>query len=466
MNIIEAIRDPNLFRPFLAEDHESLDSWENWFTALRCLYGLRLRPDELPLIGECTGNDIRKSNGFSTALWVVGRRSGKTRLAALVGSYEATLAGREKALRKGEKGIVAVVAPSRRQASICRDYIRGIFEPPMLAQLIKKETTEGLELTNNIRIEVLTGDWRAVRGFTLICAIVDEAAFFGLSEESKVRSDTELIRALKPGLATSGGKLLAITSPYARKGWTWETHHRNFGNKAAKTLVWNCPSKTMNPTLPQSVIDEAIAEDLASAKSEYLGEFRDDVSEFLPRSVIDALVVKGRRQLMRHANRQYKAFCDLSGGRSDDATLAIGHREDETAVIDFQRRWKAPFDPNAVIGDMLADLRDYKINSIMGDNYAAEFASQGFQRFGINYVKCPKAKSDLYLELLPRLCSQTVELLDDEFAIKQLAGLERRTRSGGKDLIDHPTGGKDDLANSIAGVVYTLTGRHKTAGAF
>src|SRR5205085_7711562 len=52
------------------------------------------------------------------------------------------------------------------------------------------------------------------------------------------------------------------------------------------------------------------------------------------------------------------------------------------------------------------------------------------------------------LELLPRLCSGEIELPDDRALIDQLAGLERRTRSGGKDVIDHPPGGHDDLANA------------------
>jgi hypothetical protein len=35
--------------------------------------------------------------------------------------------------------------------------------------------------------------------------------------------------------------------------------------------------------------------------------------------------------------------------------------------------------------------------------------------------------------------------------VSQIAGLERRTRSGGKDVIDHPPGGHDELANAVAG---------------
>jgi hypothetical protein len=54
------------------------------------------------------------------------------------------------------------------------------------------------------------------------------------------------------------------------------------GNDEGQALVWKCPSRTMNPTLSQKIIDDAMADDLAAAKSEYFGEFRDDVGIFLP----------------------------------------------------------------------------------------------------------------------------------------------------------------------------------------
>jgi hypothetical protein len=297
MNIVEAIHDENLFRPFLENPNGRMSSWRNWCTALRALYGIKFRARDEELIAQCTGAHIKQGR-FRTALLLVGRRSGKSRIASVIGAYEATLAGRHKRLRRGETGLVAILAPTRRQAGIVRNYIASIFSVPMLAQLVEKETAYGLQLTNHIRVEVLSGDWRTVRGFTLIAAIVDEAAFFGLSEESKVRSDTELMRALKPGLATTGGKLIAISSPYARKGWCFSQYERNYGNNNPKCLVWNCPSRTMNPRLSQEIVDEALSEDRAAALSEYMGQFREDVEEFLPRSVIETFVVKGRTMLM------------------------------------------------------------------------------------------------------------------------------------------------------------------------
>lgn len=102
---------------------------------------------------------------------------------------------------------------------------------------------------------------------------------------------------------------------------------------------------------------------------------------------------------------------------------------------------------------------------MVGDNYSAEWTKAAFETRGIRYTRCTtnpwsqdlrsqvaKPKSQLYLELLPRLQSQEVQLLDHPVLIEQLAQLERRTRVGGRDTVDHPQYGHDDLANVVAGV--------------
>jgi hypothetical protein len=453
MNIIQAIREDKLFRPFLEDGTGSLDTWLPWMTALRVLYGLPAVSARHALITQCTGRDpgCLPDDGFSTALLLTGRRSGKSRIAAIIGAYEAVLAGHQKKLAKGERGVVAICAPSKPQGRVVKDYLRAIFETPLLHAEVVTETKDSFYLRNNTRIEILAGDFRTVRGYTTLAAIVDEIAFFGIDDEAKVKSDTELIRAIKPSLATVGGKLIAITSPYARKGWTYKTFERNYGNNLGTALVWNCPSRTLNPTLSQKIIDEALAEDRQSALSEYFGQFRDDVGEFIARSVIENLVVDDRTELLpRKANRYY-AFCDVSGGRGDDAALAIAHRQGRKVVIDLLRRYRPPFSPYEVCGRMATELKRFGAKRVVGDNYSAEFVAQAFASNGIHYDRAEKNKSQLYQELLPRLCSGEIELLDDEALVNQLAGLERRTRSGGKDIIDHPRGGHDDVANAVAG---------------
>jgi hypothetical protein len=212
MNILNAIKDEQLFRPFLGD---SLASWKTWLTALRVVYGLPISQTRHHVIRECTGRDANKlpGDGFDTALFLTGRRSGKSRMAAVVGAYEAALAGHETKLSKGERGVVAICAPTKPQGRIVRDYLRAVFEAPILQREVARETADGFDLNSGTRIEILAGDWRTVRGYTLLAAILDEAAFMGYDAESKVKSDAELVRAIRPSLATTGGKLIAISSP-------------------------------------------------------------------------------------------------------------------------------------------------------------------------------------------------------------------------------------------------------------
>lgn len=453
MNIIDAIKDKNLIRPFMQDNNGKLNSWGCWFTALKVLYGMPAKNKSL--IKTCTGRLASKlpSEGFDTALFLTGRRSGKSRVSAVCGAYEGALSGREKLLSKGEIGMVAILAPTKKQGRVVKSYLRAIFEEtPILKNEIVRETQEGFELANGVVIEILVGDWRSIRGYTLLAAIVDEVCFFGVDAESKVRSDTELIRAIKPSLATTKGKLICISSPYAKRGWAYNKYKLNFGNDYGKILIWNCPSRVMNPTLPQSIVDEAMAEDLQAAKSEYMGEFRDDVCAYLPIEVIKTCVIKNRFELLPYRHNKYFAFCDVSGGRNDAASIAIAHKKDRIVVIDFQKLYKPPHSPYQIIGSMCEELRRFGLHCVTGDNYSADFVVDAFKSNGIRYTKSDLSKSGLYLELLPRICSKEIELLDDDISINQLASLERKTRSGGKDVVDHPQNGHDDLANVIAGV--------------
>ncbi|OYP36441.1 hypothetical protein [Rhodopirellula sp. MGV] len=454
MNIIDACRDPNLFKPFLEDSSGSVATWKRWFACLRALHGIKLGESSKKTLREVASRDASglPTNGFDTALFLTGRRSGKSRIAAVLGAYEAALAGNEKRLAKGERGVVAIIAPTKNQGTIVRNYLRSVFDVPMLAGELVGETKEGFDLKNGIQIRIMAGDFRTVRGFTLVAAIVDEIAFFGLEEESKVKSDTELIRAIQPSLATCQGKLIAISSPYAKRGWTYRTFKRHFGTDSSNVLVVNCPSRSLNPTLSQSIVDAAMAEDPSSARSEYYGEFREDISAFISRDAVEAVVINGRQQLLPCPDFKYFAFVDMSGGRSDDHALAIAHYRNRIVTLDFIRRYKAGLCPYEVAKEMCEELRQYGIREVTGDNYAADWVAQAFRDSNIRFKKADRNKSALYLELLPRLGSLQIELLDYPVLVEQLVGLERRTRSGGKDVIDHPSGGHDDVANVVAGV--------------
>ena len=164
--------------------------------------------DKAKLIRLCTGWERKPQfapGGFKTALFLIGRRGGKSRVISIVGAYEATLAEHDKKLAKGEKGILPTISPTKSQSGIIKNYLRSIFETDHLKNEHVEKTKEGFELVNNISVRVLANDFRTIRGYILVYAILEETCYLGLEENAHIKSDTELVRAVRPGLGALGG---------------------------------------------------------------------------------------------------------------------------------------------------------------------------------------------------------------------------------------------------------------------
>lgn len=159
-------------------------------------------------------------------------------------------------------------------------------------------------------------------------------------------------------------------------------------------------------------------------------------------------IVAGRKRLTREDGRRYQAFVDMSGGSSDDATLAIAHYdvERQVAVLDvlMSQTGKPPFNPRAAISKFATELRAWRISNVTGDAYAGQTFRRDFEAAGIVYQVADKTKSELYEAFEPRLNAGEVELLDEAKLQEQLLTLI--IRGGGK--IDHPPGDHDDWANA------------------
>ncbi len=253
------------------------------------------------------------------------------------------------------------------------------------------------------------------------------------------------------------GMLLCASSPYARRGALWDAFNRYFGKDDPNVLVWRAPTRVMNPSVPQRLIDEAYERDPAAAAAEYGAEFRTDVERFVSLDVVDACIAVDVFE--RPPSQGHVAFVDPSGGSGDSMTLAIAHPEGDAVVLDAVRECRPPFSPDQVVEDFATLLKSYKVSEVMGDRYAGEWPRERFKVHGIQYVVSEKTKSDLYRDLLPMLNSGRASLLDHQRLRTQIVNLERRTARGGRDSIDHPRGAHDDVANAVAGALVTLSQR-------
>jgi hypothetical protein len=352
-----------------------------------------------------------------------------------------------------------VIAADRKQARVIKRYCLGLLKAvPMLKQLIEAETAESITLRRGIVIEVHTASFRTVRGYTVVAALLDEIAFWP-TDENAYAPDVEIINAIKPAQATvPGAVLLAASSPHARRGALWDAYRKHHAKDNAPVLVWQAATRDMNPSVPQAYIDSHLEEDPARAAAEYLAAFRTDVEGFVTRESLMACVSTGVYERAPLSNVTFEAFCDPSGGSSDSMTLAIGHVEhaSQSIVVDCLREVKPPFSPEYVVSEFSVLLKSYKCWRVYGDRYAGAWPVEQFLRFGVVYEPAAKPKSELYLDTLALINSRRLDLLDHTKAFNQFLSLERRSVRGGKDMIDHPPGGHDDVANAVAGLASTL----------
>ena len=438
-------------------------SWSAWLAFLKAVFALELSDNERAIYEKCTGRTDLPAEGFQEAWLCVGRRGGKSLILALIATFLAGVLDWSQYLTGGERGTIMIIAADRRQARAIFRYVTALFKQTALSKLIQRETADALDLSNNITIEILTASFRTVRSYTLIAALCDELAFWR-SDESGANPDREIIKAIRPSMATIPGSMfLCASSPYARKGTLFDAHQRHFGKAGDPILVWQAGTKTMNPTVPDRIIAEAYADDPASASAEYDAQFRTDVENFVSREVVQACTITGRYELPPEEGVSYFAFVDPSGGSVNSAALAIGHKDEWTdkIVLDAVREIKAPHSPNAAVAELVPLLHEYGITTVCGDRYAGQWPRVQYLLHGIRYQPSEKAKSDIYRDLLPMLNSGSVELLDVPRLQSQLLGLERRTARGGHDSIDHARGAHDDVANAVAGVLTLATGRGK-----
>lgn len=450
MDVLTALADPRLLGASPA--FTDADSWRPWRTFLGAVYGL---PVEDPALYRKATGRLRYAppdGGFREAVAIVGRQAGKTRIASALVAFEAAMA---PACRDGEQYALLLAQDHRAAVRTAFSYLCSLFDAsPVLRPSVVRRTADTLELANGLRVAAYPCRPAAVRGLRARVAVVDELAFFLTSEARPV--DTEMLRAVRPALATTGGRLIILSSPYGQSGALWDLHRRHYGRMHSDTLVWQAAAPTMNPTLPRDYLDRMRQDDPEAYRSEVQGEFRAGLATLLDPDALDACVRRGRRDLPPAKGVTYHAFTDPSGGRRDAFTCAVGHRDGERLVVDAVRAWRAPFDPAAVTAECADWLRSYRVSEVTGDRYGGEYPREAFRRHGITYTVADKDRSALYLELLPHVNAGSVELPDDPALLREARGLERRRGPSGRDRVDHRPGAHDDRINAAAGVVATL----------
>jgi hypothetical protein len=146
------------------------------------------------------------------------RQSGKSTVAALLALWTALYC-------RGSLSLL--VSPSLRQSSELFKSVLGFYQGEPDA-----ESALRLELENGSRILSLPGSERTVRGYSGVdLLVIDEAA----------RVEDDLYRAVRPMLAVSGGRLLALSTPFGQRGWWFEAWQSGDQWERYQVTAEQCP---------------------------------------------------------------------------------------------------------------------------------------------------------------------------------------------------------------------------------
>jgi hypothetical protein len=451
ISVVDAMDSSKLFGPSFAGD-----SWDTWRSVLKAAFAEPMNDAEIATFRTVAEREPPKRR-VSELACIAGRGGGKDSVASLIASCIAiNFKGK---LRPGEVATIMLLAVDREQSGIVKNYITAYFETiPALTKLVKSIDKDGVTLNNGVQIVIATNSYRSVRGRSIVCCIMDEVAFW--RDENFASPDTEVHAAISPGLARMpDSMLILISTAHRRSGLLYERWKSFYGKDDDDVLVVKGSTQQFNPLFDTKIIARQIAEDPALYSAEYNSQWRDDLSSYISRELLDAAVDVGVVVRPPQPSTSYYAFADPSGGAHDSFTMAISHREkNDIVVLDLLHETLPPFNPSETTAEIGKQLKSYGLTKITGDRYAAGWTVEAFQKVGVKYEQSERDRSQIYLDTLPLFTSGKARLLDNQRLIGQFSQLERRSFSGGRDKVDHGRAGRDDACNSAAGSMVLASG--------
>ena len=209
-------------------------------------------------------------------LFVKGARMGGSYIASLYALHRALTADLTS-LAPGELASALVVAPDTRLArQVLRYAIGAARSTESINPLIGNVTSDGFTLNRRdgkpVAIEVLpaTRGGSALRGRSLVCAVLSEASFF--RDDSAVVNDSELYRAVAPRVMT-GGQVVIESTPWAEQGLVYDLFRANWGEPVTCTAAL-CPTLVMRPDAATvALVERERLRDPENARREFDAEF-------------------------------------------------------------------------------------------------------------------------------------------------------------------------------------------------
>jgi len=434
-----------------------------------------------------------KPHDSTQLILVMGRRSGKTFMSALILCY--TLYQMIKmgdpqefyGLPSGELIKVANVAATKDQATVLFNMVSNFinkspffkrYHIKTLETKIKIATPADLQkkkLRPSLEVRAYPCSAKSIRGSGTITAVMDEIAHY--DSTGGPSSDDRVYTAFAPSIVTFGGhgRLVSISSPLGEAGKLYDMYRKGVEEDNKTFMCFQLPSWLANPTIKMSVLEEMEAADPDNFWAEYGASFLASTSRSYIQN-IEALkdcVDKGRHyDIIRPSTglRYYMAI-DIGFVR-DGFAAAIVHAEGTRIIVDYANIFFAKQAPYEHL-DMLEpeDMADY-VFSIYSQFRPSAACMDQFESFSFNSLLSRKGvkiervtfdrstNSEAYQSFRNRIYQGDIRLPDYSYLQKELRNLRVTSSSKYSLKVEAPFGAHDDLSDAVVRACWLCEREH------
>ena len=406
------------------------------------------------------------------AIWAMGRRSGKTFMAAVAATYMCFVQADffQRKVRKGEKWYIITVANDLGQSKIALENIRQLVINSPFEQEVTRETAFEIEISNGCVFQAIPASARASRGKAVVAIIQDELAFS--LEGDANRGAEAMYNALSPSIAQFGrhGKIIELSSPWLTDGLFYEHFKQAESDEFPGMQALQIPTWEINVNLPWGCdfLENARKKDEESFWVEFGAQFAKSQSSLLASEIVDASVNKDRDIMvpMREYMGTYILALDPARGGvgRDDYTACIVHYEGERLVVDKFHAFEPDFEIAGKKEVNIAKVEDwikehhriYEFQSIVLDQFNSSATIQSLSK---DFPICELAwsvstKMKAFSKMKELFNAGLIEMYPHKKAVLQLKNLSVIYRQSGQWAV---TGGKetgvDDYAFALAGAI-------------
>lgn len=394
---------------------------------------------------------------------VCGARGGKSYVLGAIRLLQQALQTSLQTLAPGEQAMGLIVAPDMRLAKQALSYVKGALRMrDKLRALIVAETTDSVTLRRPeggiVSIECLpaTSGGSAVRGRSLVGALLDEAAFF--RDDSYKVNDVEIFKAIAPRMLP-GAQLVIASTPWSKTGLLYELFRANYG-KHSTAIAAHAPTLLLQDVKwTREIVDRERERDPDNARREFDAEFMDlDAIAFFDARAIERSIDTSLALPLKYDPDACTACGADFAFRVDSAALVAVARDRalyRVANVLELRPTERELKPGPVVGVFAKIAQGYHVEGVVADSHYRESIAEHLETHNLLLFSAPEGvtgKNRTYQRFRTILHDGLLKLPEHTRLIRQLREVQSRPTAGGQISIQSPrwkTGGHGDLVSAL-----------------